>query len=315
LPRRIAFERDEEEAMNPVMVMKENAASGGVEWLDQTPRIRVLFSASFFYTSTTIMPSIPVDVLREILEHVSDVDLATLCQVNKIVCSCSQDVLYRNISVDDPGITQILARSTDLAKRVRSFQSYSTHHPPQELSMALKNMSSLRHLGLIHVHDATVLDGCTFQLDSFDCSFYDDETLRKFLASQPSITHVDFRCSGLDDSIPFEQTLLPNLTWVDAGPEWLPRLIPGRPVRSIITFEFDPRIYKPDVDLIFFALSTGPLQKLSIPIFSLYPKPESLFISTFPFLTHLRLYAYVLSDYFMESPYVHKTSLLFISEY
>jgi F-box domain len=33
------------------------------------------------------MPSIPIDVLREILEHVSKADLATLCRVNKIV-SC-----------------------------------------------------------------------------------------------------------------------------------------------------------------------------------------------------------------------------------
>src|ERR1700728_1131551 len=102
------------------------------------------------------MPSIPVDVLREILEHVSKADLVTLCRVNKICCSCSQDVLYRNIRVRDPRVIQILAESTDLAKRVRSFYSdYS--HPP--LSMALKNMSSLRHLDLYQVYDATVLDG------------------------------------------------------------------------------------------------------------------------------------------------------------
>src|ERR1700728_4433969 len=128
------------------------------------------------------MPSIPVDVLREILEHVSKADLVTLCQVNKICCSCSQDVLYRNILVNDPRITRILARSTDLAKRVRSFKSYK----PQsfrELSMALKNMTSLRHLDLFMIYNATVLDGCTFELDTFHCPFGDSEPLRKFLDS------------------------------------------------------------------------------------------------------------------------------------
>src|SRR6202034_3090193 len=212
-------------------------------------------AGNFRWARTIIMPSIPVDVLREILEHVTKADLVTLCQVNKICCSCSQDVLYRNISVHDPGITQILARSTDLAKRVRSFESYSDDHPPQELSMALKNMSSLRHLALELGYHATILDGCTFHLDTFRCPFYYNEALRKFLDSQPSLTYVYFE-AGLDDSIPFEQTLLPNLTRVGTDyHEWLPILIPGRPVRSITTFEPDPVIddpLDPDFDLSFF---------------------------------------------------------------
>jgi F-box domain len=67
------------------------------------------------------MPSIPVDVLREILEHVRKADLATLCRVNKIFCSCSQDVLYREIN--DKHVIKILAQSTDLVRRVRWFDA------------------------------------------------------------------------------------------------------------------------------------------------------------------------------------------------
>jgi F-box domain len=250
------------------------------------------------------MPSIPVDVLQMILEHVNEADLVTLCQVNRICCSCAQDVLYRNITAHDPRVIQILARSTDLAKRVRLFESYCSH-PPRELSMALKNMSSLRHLDLVRVYDATVLNGCTFQLYSFDCPFYYSEPLRKFLTSQPSLTYVNF-LSGLDVSIPFEKTLLPNLTRVKAGHEWLPKLIPGRPVRSILmytpVFPYEP--VDADLDSSFFALSTGPLQKLSITFFFLYPKPASLLISTFPFLMHL-----ILTDYGRSySAFVRKTS-------
>jgi hypothetical protein len=97
-------------------------------------------------------------------------------------------------------------------------------------------------------------------------------------------------------SIPFEQTLLPNLTRVKATYEWFPILIPGRPVKSIDTI-FPDDLYgchhyvnaEKDVDTSFFALSTGPLQKLSIHFNFLYPKPASLLLSTFPFLMHLVL--------------------------
>jgi F-box domain len=247
------------------------------------------------------MPSIPVDVLREILEHVSKTDLATLCRVNKICCSCSRDVLYRNVKVHDSRITRILARSTDLAKRVRLYENYYPQ-PSQELSMALKNMISLRHLDLFHVYDAAVLDGCTFQLDSFDCPFNYSEPLRDFLVSQPSLTYVHFR-SRFNISIPFEQTLLPNLTRVKAGYEWLPRLIPGRPVRSIITYAYGP--VDTDSDLSFFAFSTGPLQKLCIPFSLLYPKSASLLISTFPFLTHLILTGRIYSAFVRKSSFYY----------
>src|SRR6202035_4641575 len=110
------------------------------------------------------MPSIPIDVLREILGHVRKADLATLCRVNKICCSCSQDVLYREIRYGDSDVIQTLAQSTDLARRVRSFY-YFGRCP--ELATAMRNMPSLRRLNLVHSSDVSILDGCTFKLDSF----------------------------------------------------------------------------------------------------------------------------------------------------
>src|ERR1700730_16737110 len=113
------------------------------------------------------MPSIPIDVLREILEHVSKADLATLCRVNKICCSCSQDVLYRSMH-GDADVIQTLAQSTDLARRVRSFRYFGAS---PELATALRNMSSLCMLNIQASVDAFILDGCTFKLDSFSCDF------------------------------------------------------------------------------------------------------------------------------------------------
>src|ERR1700733_3389037 len=153
------------------------------------------------------MPSIPIDVLREILEHVDKNDLATLCRVNKIFCSCSQNVLYREIYHRDKRVIQTLAKSTDLARRVRSFQQW---YSCPELVTALRNMSSLRSLHLFE-GDVSILDGCTFKLDSFTCSFPYSKSLRKFLNYQSSLTDITL-LKDYKSFIPFDERCLPNLT-------------------------------------------------------------------------------------------------------
>jgi F-box domain len=226
------------------------------------------------------MPSIPVDVLREILEHVPKADLATLCRVNKICCACSQDVLYRDIYKGDKRVIQTLARSTDLARRVRSFKT--TRSPPK-LATALRNMSSLRSLDLNCIRDASILDGCTFKLDSFTCYFPYSESLQQFLNSQPSITNVALY-ADYEPLSPFDERCLPNLTRVQAAPSFLSILIPGRPVREVVvlsTLDID------STDFNFFTLSTTPIQKLYICYDMVYPKPASLLVSIFPSLMHL----------------------------
>jgi F-box domain len=226
------------------------------------------------------MSTIPVDVLREILEHVRESDLATLCRVNKIFCSCSQDVLYRRIFLGCAHVIQTLAESTDLARRVRSFH---TSGECPELATALRNMSSLRSLYLVYIVDISILDGCTFKLESFSCHFPCSESLQQFLSSQPSITHITFFLRY--KSLPlFDERCLPNLTRVEARPSFLGILIPGRPVREVAVFS----PYTIDsTDSSFFTLSATPIQKLRIDYNMLYPKPVSLLVSIFPSLMHL----------------------------
>jgi F-box domain len=234
------------------------------------------------------MPSIPIDVLREILEHVRKADLVTLCRVNKIFCSCSQDVLYREIGYRDARtITiQTLAQSTDLARRVRSFK---TIRSSPELATALRNMSSLRSLDLYGQFigdDASILDGCTFKLDSFTCSIPYSESLQQFLNSQPSITDITI-WGDRDPFLPFDERCLPKLTRVTAMPSWLGILIPGRPVSAVAVSSYR-RINSTDLN--FFTPSTTPIQKLWIRFDMLYPKPVSLLVSKFPSLVHLKVY-------------------------
>src|ERR1700730_3857945 len=103
---------------------------------------------------------IPVDVLLNILEYVDKAGLATMCRVNKICCSCSQNVLYRDIFFGIPKVQQTLAQSTHLARKVRLFITY---YNSSDLAMALRNMTSLRILQLSNAFNADILDGCTFK--------------------------------------------------------------------------------------------------------------------------------------------------------
>src|SRR6202035_179916 len=98
------------------------------------------------------MPSIPVDVLYHILEHVDKASLAEICLLNKVCCSCSQDILYRDIRIDvknSSKICQTLSESSHLAKRVRSFEMTNCYRMVQlwnerELRKSLQNMTCLR---------------------------------------------------------------------------------------------------------------------------------------------------------------------------
>jgi hypothetical protein len=147
-------------------------------------------------------------------------------------------------------------------------------------------MSSLRSLDLGFLDDASILDGCTFKLDSLTCSFPYSESFQRFLNNQSSITHITLY-KNYEPLIPFDERCLPNLTRVSSDPSWLRILIPGRPVGEVVMRCIS------DIDLNFFTLSTTPIQKLRIDYDLLYPMPASLLASIFPSLVHLVVQAYL----------------------
>jgi hypothetical protein len=250
------------------------------------------------------MPSIPVDILRLILNHVNKADLLTICLLNKICCSCSQDVLYRDIKIDKlragSQVCQALAQSTHLARRVRSFDIL---RPEQffytpKASTSFQNMIFLRNLRMYYfTDDFSFPNGCTFKLVSFSCCYFDFEPLHQFLLNQPSLTDVGlgiYMDNG--DSLEFGATFLPNLTRVTTNFTWLSQIVPDRPVNEVNCVGYadseDP------VDLIFFNRSAAPIQKISIHYTYLYPKSGQLLASIFPSLTHLNIDVH--PDWFIE---------------
>ena len=240
--------------------------------------------------------SIPVDILRAILEHLDQDDLAKISLLNKICCSCSQDILYRDIYFPNILVCHTLAQSTHLARRVRSFTT-SSQHP--ELANALRNMTCLRLLTLFDVdYPPNVLDGCIFSLDTIACGFPCDESLLKFLRSQPGLREAHFMSySCFPDLFNFEPTCLPNLTRITAPYTWLPHIVPGRPVSDVVSIGYlqdgDP------VDFSYYALSTVPIQKLEISHL-LFPNSELILTSIFPSLTHLAVDVCMRISYFQK---------------
>ena len=248
--------------------------------------------------------NLPVDVLSMILENIDKADLTAMCRVNKVCCSFSQDILYRNIYIyNRPSfkVCRTLAHSTQLARRVRSFRVSFCRRMEvtgvDNLTAALRNMSSLRKLALyLDDRNSNILDGCTFKLDSFSFNLRCDEYLLQFLNSQPSLTHVEMSkysrvelCTIYDRSTAFDATCLPNLTRVFAQVAWLRRLIPGRPVSEVEVPGY-PAIDKDLIDWNFFTLSTAPIRKLTMTQDFIYDKPAELLASIFPSLVHFSIY-------------------------
>jgi hypothetical protein len=217
-----------------------------------------------------------------------------MCRVNKVCCSCSQDVLYRDIYVRTSKASKVhstLAQSTHLARRVRSFESF---YEDSDLAMALRNMTSLRILKLSSAFHMTLLDGCTFKLDSFECTYIYNygESFPKFLSSQRSLKYLTLP-GYVGSRVPsLEATCLPNLTQLKGTFSWLPYFIPGRPLNEVISIGYTN---EHSIDLSFFALSTAPIQKLTIDYSYLYTTPAHLLASFLPSLTHFTLT--VLSSY------------------
>jgi hypothetical protein len=244
-------------------------------------------------------PPIPLDVLLYILEHADKATLVTMCKLNKICCSYSQNILYREIRIYHPSeflVYRTLAQSTHLAERVRSFTTPSncddTHLPE-----ALQNMINLRHLDLGYCSDPYVFDGCTFELVSFSCTEFEIRSLYRFLRRQPSLMNLSLFTDYILPEL--RATCLPNLTRITAQFSELPKLIRNRPVKEIISFgERDKSEWKSgSVDFSIFALSNSPIQKLEIDYSYLYHKSGQYLTLIFPSLTHLEITAY--SDQFL----------------
>jgi hypothetical protein len=254
------------------------------------------------------MDSIPVDILRNILEHVDTAGLLKMCLVNKICCSCSQDVLYHEILSFNNRICRTLAKSSHLARRVRSFTLFASD---EELAIVLRNMTSLRRLALLEYGSVSnLMDGCTFKLESLSCNYVFDESLLEFLRSQPGLTTL--RNLAIDKKVPeLETTCLPNLTRVTTWFPHIPNLIRGRPVSDVTVIGDKSTFVFADCDFDYSVLSAAPIRKLSISYDLLFQTPAPIIASIPPSLV---TFTVDISEHVVRSFEKEVGPLLYLSE-
>jgi hypothetical protein len=155
------------------------------------------------------MSSTPIDVLKLIPDHI-DKEAPP-----PSIGSTKPAILYRRISYycdlrigrlhwgSEAQVYQMLAQSTHLARRVRSFNIRRNSDDPN-IHGALQNMINLRRLSLCHYYNFNLLVGCTFTLVSFTCrSILEFQLLHQFLLTQPSLTSFSLEIySNIDVLMP-----------------------------------------------------------------------------------------------------------------
>ncbi|KAG1799110.1 hypothetical protein EV424DRAFT_1277180, partial [Suillus variegatus] len=169
------------------------------------------------------------------------------------VCTCFHhavvDSLYESITVDNSDVCTTLAGHPHPAEKVKSFIfTYPTimvQNGPEvhldNLSLALKNMTCLSTLKLIHSQEcySSVLRYCDAKLHIFHCTYTIDLQILSFLNRQDSIRNLAITAMHAADVYfgiegpTFPPTSLPHLTEVSAVPLFLNALIPGRPVHTV----------------------------------------------------------------------------------
>ena len=193
----------------------------------------------------SVASEIPLDVLEVIFRYLPASDLYACCRVNKAMHSIAFEAIYRDLQPKRRNIMPLclkLCNDTSLARRVRSFVLFDDTVDMYLgiLQDTLPLLTRLHTLILfIGPSSSWILpqaDKCHFQLTTFSSSFFYDAALASFLLSQRSLKHL--RVTGYLSLSLFQSikpNFLPNLVSIRVPLYLATVLVPGRPIRDIVT--------------------------------------------------------------------------------
>jgi len=234
-----------------------------------------------------------LDVLLEILRYVDRPHLAALCRVNQVLHDVASDMLYRKIEgpSDFVPLCVNLWAYPHLASRVRHFEiniDQRSRRLPQTYALfanTLQRLPNLRSLVLRETGSLSwMLKECSFMLQSFYCAFECDLNLVHFLESQTELQEVTL-CLPLNTEFCIPSTALPKLVKASAPSSWLNKIVPGRPIRTVIFRDRESAM----VDLTFLSFSTVGIQKLVASASSFRDIPHTQIRHYFPALLDLTI--------------------------
>ena len=238
--------------------------------------------------------SLPVEVLDNIFQFLTQDKLVSLLPINKCLYAISARQLYHTISVH--GAWQSIAffraalNNPTIPPLVRSLdidisESYPLRSFYLILHKVLQRLPSLVSLFLdfpkYHSPLVWILHGCTFSLKKFTTSMHCALPLALFLDTQPNITHLTLRGFQnnnasmfpftLDVNVPTERepfklkpTSLPNLTHFNAihvGPSVIQAVVKDRPV-EVVSIPLFPSFSIDSLSALTY--SSVPMRRLSI---------------------------------------------------
>ncbi|KDQ09902.1 hypothetical protein BOTBODRAFT_506318 [Botryobasidium botryosum FD-172 SS1] len=232
--------------------------------------------------------------------------LVPLCRVSRFFQAEVERLLYARIIITHASQAILCFRTLlsrpDLARAVRNLQlllPIAPNYPLRQLQTLFGVRSPLHDLqplplrGFAHLIKAVLrrlpniksytiscgaysfyqdeyskpllVTNAAFKLETFNVSLDITPSLVHFLQSQPTITQL---CAPYaNPKVRFPTNCLPNLTYVSGSTEFIRRIVPGRPVKSVsFSEQLVPRRVTALVAKL--KLSTGPMRALRMPVSS-----------------------------------------------
>ncbi|KAF7985216.1 hypothetical protein HWV62_7848 [Athelia sp. TMB] len=219
------------------------------------------------------LPTLPVELIDNILQNVQAPDLAALALTCISLSPVAQRLLYRDITVSawshNTKVVATLAKRPDLAIFVRSFSITTTTQPlvfaafHRLLATALSSMTELTALSLNLADSSTswILEKAAQfsynRLHQFTASFPLDQNVVNFLEKTPNLIELEvdsIRCPEPASPVAtLLSTTIPHLAQFVGSVRAAKMIVPGRPLESIHLSEGD-LVYEDVAD---FSRATG----------------------------------------------------------
>ncbi len=204
--------------------------------------------------SIGVVPQLPIELIRYIINLSDRQSLPTLCLVNSIFQEVAVPRLYHHLRLCKPvtlvRCLQTLSRSPELAEHTHSFMydrdlldgqvasveymTFFTTALGSLLGAAASNLSNLTYLNLHLIGPlGKALRSAPFRLVSLDTTADWDDDFIAFLEEQPSIRSFVHHGAHRTD-LRVSPSCLPNLSSVDSWPSLASTLLEGRPVRDVL---------------------------------------------------------------------------------
>ncbi|KAJ7676275.1 hypothetical protein B0H17DRAFT_1207408 [Mycena rosella] len=225
------------------------------------------------------MPSIPFDILTEILPLLDPGVLAAVARTNKDLSAYALDLIYSHVRCRNmKGACQSIASNPGLAVRVHLLEITPIYHWSTSdvesflpiLRDALRITINLHTLILdIQGGHSWVLKPAigVITLRSFSCSVYTDQTLLDFLHSQSDLEEIVLQHSFIpySRSVPWK---FPRLKKLNAPMSWVDTIAPHNPVSHVMISEIVSR-----AAITSLGLTTTSIRQLDIPLHAVHDKP------------------------------------------